>query len=270
MDLGISGKTVLVTGSSRGTGEAIAHGFAAEGAHVLVHGLALDDAEPVAAAIAEAGGKATAIGGDITTESGSETAADDALAAAEGRIDILVNNYGTGERGFWFDAKTGSDAWIDVYQKNVLSAMRMIRKLTPQMKARGWGRIVQLGTIGSTMPNARMPHYYASKGALANMTVSLMLELAETGITVNTVSPGLIKTREVEAMYRKQAAERGWGDDWSEIERHVMHEFMGNPTGRIALTSEVADLVIFLASDRAAMINGTNIRIDGGGARMVS
>ncbi len=270
MDLGIAGKTVLVTGSSRGTGEAIAQGFAAEGAHILVHGLARGDAEPVAAALNEAGHKASAIGGDITTEAGAAAAAEDALAAAAGRIDILINNYGTGERGFWFDERTDSNAWIDVYQKNVLSAMRMIRTLTPQMKMRGWGRIIQLGTIGSTMPNARMPHYYASKGALANMTVSLMLELAETGITVNTVSPGLIKTREVEAMYRKIAAERDWGDDWREIERHVMREFMGNPTGRIALTSEVADLVLFLASDRAAMINGMNIRIDGGGARMVS
>ena len=269
MDMGLKGKTALVTGSSRGTGEAIAKSLAAEGAEVIVHGLESGDPDRVANEIAEAGGAVHAVYGDITTDTGSdETAA--AVQGTVGSIDILVNNYGTGERGFWFDDKTDSDAWISVYQKNVLSAARMVRRFTPAMKEKGWGRIIQLGTVGSTMPNARMPHYYASKGALANMTVSLMLELAETGITVNTVSPGLIKTREVEAMYRKMAAEKGWGDDWHDIERHIMREFMSNPTGRIALTSEVADLVVFLASEHAAMINGMNIRIDGGGSRLVS
>lgn len=269
MDMGLKGKTALVTGSSRGTGEAIAKGLAAEGTEVLVHGLEPGDPDRVAGEIADAGGTVHAICGDITTDTGSdETAA--AVREAVGSIDILVNNYGTGERGFWFDEKTDSDAWISVYQKNVLSAARMVRQFAPAMKEEGWGRIIQLGTVGSTMPNSRMPHYYASKGAMANMTVSLMLELAETGITVNTVSPGLIKTREVEAMYRKMAAEKGWGDDWHDIERHIMQEFMSNPTGRIALTSEVADLVVFLASEHAAMINGMNIRIDGGGSRLVS
>jgi len=134
---------------------------------------------------------------------------------------------------------------------------------------RGWGRVIQLGTIGSTQPNARMPHYYASKGALANLTVSLMLELANTGITVNTISPGLIKTREVEEMYRRRAQKMGWGDDWDVIERHIMEEF-GNPSGRIARTEEVGDLVAFIASTRSHMINGMNIRIDGGGMRIVN
>lgn len=271
MDLQLAGKTVLVTGSSRGTGEGIAKVLAREGALVIVHGMhpgnGEDDAGRVAAEITAAGGKAQAVIGDLATDAGAQAAVKAALAT--GPIDVLVNNYGTADRGMWFDESTGADAWIAVYEKNVLSAARMIRLIAPQMKARGWGRIIQLGTIGSTQPNARMPHYYASKGALANLTVSLMLELAGTGITVNTISPGLIKTREVEAMYRKRAASQGWGDDWDAIEAHIMDEF-GNPCGRIARTEEVGDLVAFIASTRSAMINGMNIRIDGGGMRIVN
>lgn len=271
MDLQLSGKTALVTGSSRGTGEGIAKVLAREGATVIVHGMkpasGQDDAGRVASEINHAGGKAHAVTGDLTTDAGAEHTAKAALAL--GPVDILINNYGTADRGFWLDAATGTQAWIDAYQKNVLSAARMIRLLVPQMKARGWGRVIQLGTIGSTQPNARMPHYYASKGALANLTVSLMLELANTGITVNTISPGLIKTREVEEMYRRRAQKMGWGDDWDVIESHIMEEF-GNPSGRIAGTEEVGDLVAFIASTRSHMINGMNIRIDGGGMRIVN
>ncbi|HEX4891402.1 MAG TPA: SDR family oxidoreductase [Alphaproteobacteria bacterium] len=268
MDLQLAGKTAIVTGSSRGTGEGIARVLAREGATVIVHGMkpgnGEDDAERVARDIIRSGGKAIAVTGDLTTDEGAEH-----VAQAIGAVDILVNNYGTADRGFWLDATTGTAAWIDAYQKNVLSAARMIRLLVPPMKVRGWGRVIQLGTIGSTQPNARMPHYYASKGALANLTVSLMLELANTGITVNTISPGLIKTREVEEMYRRRAQKQGWGDDWDVIERHIMEEF-GNPSGRIARTEEVGDLVAFIASTRSAMINGMNIRIDGGGMRIVN
>ena len=268
MDLQLTGKTALVTGSSRGTGEGIAKVLAREGATVIVHGMKPgngdDDAERVANDIINTGGKAIPVTGDLTTDAGAEN-----VAQAIGAVDILINNYGTADRGFWLDATTGTDAWIDAYQKNVLSAARMIRLLVPQMKVRGWGRVIQLGTIGSTQPNARMPHYYASKGALANLTVSLMLELANTGITVNTISPGLIKTREVEEMYRRRAQKMGWGDDWDVIERHIMEEF-GNPSGRIARTEEVGDLVAFIASTRSHMINGMNIRIDGGGMRIVN
>ncbi len=133
------------------------------------------------------------------------------------------------------------------------------------MIANGWGRIVNLGTIGSTQPNARMPAYYAAKGALANLTVSLAKELAGSGVTANLVSPGLIRTAEVEAQYRTIARRKGWGDKWEEIEAAIQREGGATPVGRMATRQEVADVVAFLASPRAAMIDGHNIRIDGGG-----
>ncbi|MFK7915768.1 MAG: SDR family NAD(P)-dependent oxidoreductase, partial [Pseudomonadales bacterium] len=124
-----------------------------------------------------------------------------------------------------------------------------------------WGRIINLGTVGSTSPNARMPHYYSAKGALATMNASLAKELAGTGVRVNLVSPGLIATPEVQAAYIAKGKKQGWGDTWEAVEPHVAKDI---PIGRISRREEIADLVCFLASPRADAIHGQNIRIDGG------
>lgn len=266
MDLGLKGKCAVVTGAYRGTGRHIALTLAAEGAHVLVHGFDLAAAEVVAQEIRSSGGAATAIAGDITTDAGSE----ETLAAIRtaGGADILINNYGVAEAGSW----TGSDSadWLDAYQKNVLSAVRLSRGLMDDMKMRGWGRIVMLGTIGSTEPAARMPHYYASKGALATLTISLAKELASTGITVNLVSPGLIKTPEVEANFLARGKAKGWGATWAEIEPHVLKHFMDNLTGHVTLPEEVADIVAFIASPRSGALTAFNMRVDGGATALVT
>ena len=262
MDLQIRGKTALVTGSNRGTGEVIAKTLAEEGVRVAVHSLEEGASIPIAADIENA----VAVWGDITQEAGATQTVEQTLEKLGG-VDILINNYGTATRGFWTTSKEAD--WIDVYQKNVLSAMYMIQQLTPQMKESKWGRVIQLGTIGSQQPNAIMPHYYASKGALANTTVSLALELKKTGITVNTVSPGLIHTEELEMGYRKKAKKKGWGEQWEEIVDKIVEKEFPNPVGRIATREEVADLVVFLCSPRAAYINGENINVDGGAIRNV-
>ena len=261
MDLGLEGKVALVTGSYRGTGSGIAETLAREGAAVLVHGFEAGQADPLVERLRGEGLDAGAVVGDIATEEGGEVVADQALEKA-GRVDVLVNNYGVAEGGSWLD--TPSEEWIGIYHKNVLSGVRLVRALTPGMRDRGWGRVIWLGTIGSTRPAARMPHYYASKAVLPNLCVSLAKELAGSGITVNIVSPGLIATAEVKASFMRRAEKKGWGDDWEVVQRQALKEMFDNPTQRIAEVAEVADLVAFLASERSAYINASNLRIDGG------
>lgn len=263
MDLELSGRRALVTGSWRGTGAVIAAALAAEGAQVVLHGFEAGQADPVSAELTEAGHAVTVAVGDLTADDGAA-----AVAEAAGAVDILVNNYGVAERGDW--SGSDSDAWLDMYQRNVLSAVRLARSLSPGMAARGWGRIVNLGTIGSTRPNARMPHYYSAKGALAAMTVSLAKELGPRGITVNLVSPGLIRTPEVEDAYTRKARRKGLPEDWASVEAMIVAEAMDNPLGRIATREEVADLVCFLCSARAGFISAQNVRIDGGAVDIVS
>jgi 3-oxoacyl-[acyl-carrier protein] reductase len=259
MDLQLTGKVALVTGSHRGTGFAIATRLAAEGATVLVHGFT---AEQAGSACAELAG-GIPVAGNITTDAGAKALFE--ACRAEAPVDILVNNYGTAAAGRWESASSAD--WLDQYQHNVLSAQRLIRHFLPEMKARNWGRIVNLGTVGSTRPNARMPHYYAAKGALANLTIGLAREVAGTGIRVNLVSPGLILTPEVQQQQLARGRRHGWGDRWEDVEPHVARDI---PIGRIVRREEVAALVTFLVSPLADAIHGQNIRIDGGALGVVS
>lgn len=252
MDLDMSGSTALVTGSYRGTGLIIARMLLDEGASVCVHGLSPGQAE---AAVAELGG-GRPVTGDIRTEAGSA----ELIEALGGETpDILVNNYGAAERGRWEESDT--DDWLAAYQLNVLSAARLIRHVLPAMRQMPRARIINLGTVGSTRPNAANPQYYAAKGALATMTVSLAKAVAGSNIRVNLVSPGLILTPEVQAAYLETGRRKGWGSTWEEVEPHVARDI---PIGRIVTREEVAALVVFLASRAADGIHGQNIRVDGG------
>ena len=247
MELGLSGRVAFVSGSHRGTGEGIAHVLAREGAHVLVHGAAEGEPERVVAEIRAAGGRADGVAGDLTHDAGAAQAIAQARAAAA-QIDVLVNNYGAAEGPGFFEG--GSDDWLLSYQKNVLSGVRLARAFAPEMRARGFGRIVFVGTIGTARPAARWPHYYAAKGALPVLVVSLAKELARTGVTVNLVSPGLIATAEVRARFSDE-------------------RLRDNPSAAVCTPEDVGRLVAFLASPGAASINAANLRIDGGSADCV-
>ena len=175
-----------------------------------------------------------------------------------------MNNYGAPGGGGWEDGS--ADEWMSMYETNVLSGVRLARGLAFGMKARGFGRVVFLGTVGIARPRAQTPGYYAAKAALTATTVSLAKELAGSGVTVNLVSPGLVATPEVRALLERRARKRGWDGSFEEIEARAASDFLPTPSGRIARPDEVGALVAFLCSPWAASINASEIRIDGGAA----
>ena len=267
MDIGLAGKVALVSGAYRGTGAGIARMLAAEGATVLVHGFDAGQPDAVVQAIVDAGHAAHGVVGDLRTDSGAERVVDECLAAA-GRVDILVNNYGLAEGGTWFDDTSAS--WFDVFDKNVVTGVRLVQRLAPAMRERGWGRIVFLATVGATRPGNRNPQYYTAKSALPGLTVSLAKELAGSGVTVNTVSPGVIATDEIRASFTARAAERGLPTDWPSVERFILETAMPNPSGRVPTPDDIGRVVAFVAGEVGWHLNGAHIRVDGGAADAVT
>ncbi|MBN6150779.1 SDR family NAD(P)-dependent oxidoreductase [Xanthomonas sp. AmX2] len=266
MDLDLDGKTALVTGSSKGIGEAIARKLAAENAVVVVHGRDQALAERVANDIVVQGGRAHAVSGDLTDADQAQRLAADAQRLV-GPIDILVNNAGGsgGARDSW--ATTRADAWAGAYDRNVLAALRITTWLLPGMQRARWGRVINISSLAATMPPAFAPDYSACKAAMNAMTASMAKAVAGDGITVNAVSPGTIHSATLDARFRQAAAERGVADEdapWAQIEQAMLPLFAQVPLGRVGRLDEVSAAVAFLASAVAGYITGINLRVDGG------
>jgi NAD(P)-dependent dehydrogenase (short-subunit alcohol dehydrogenase family) len=266
MDLQLAGKTALVTGSSKGIGEAIARKLALEQATVIVHGRDRALTERVAADIVAHGGRAFAVLGDLTDDDAVQRLIDDAQRLA-GRIDIVVNNAGGSgaTKDSWATTQPGT--WASAYDRNVLAALRVTTRLLPAMRQAQWGRVINISSLAATMPPAAGPDYSACKAAINAMTASLAKEVAADGVTVNAVSPGTIHSATLDSRFREVAAERGLANSdaaWEAIERAVLPLFAQVPVGRVGRLDEIADAIAFLVSPLAGYITGTNLRVDGG------
>ncbi len=266
MDLLLRDRAVLITGAAGDIGRGIARTFLHEGATVILHGLDQAQIEPVAEALRPFG-RVFAVAGDLSSDESTRRVADEACGCI-GRVEILVNNAAIFTHGSWLD-DTPADM-LRMYDVNVVGAARLIQHLVPQMRERHWGRIIQLASGDAAEPLAFMSAYAATKAALVNLTVGLSKSLANTGITVNTVSPGIIATDGVKQFYLGLAARFGWGSDWGVIEHHILTEVLPNPTGKLGTVEEVADLIAFLASPRSGYINAANLRIDGGSSHAIN
>lgn len=252
MDLGLAGRTALITGSYRGTGAGIAAVLASEGAHVVVHGFESGQPDDVVAEITAAGGSASALIADITGD-----ITDD---GAYGPVDVLVNNYGTPKGSTW----ESMDTWQDEWNVNVLTGVRVAQACIPGMRDRSWGRVIFLGTVGTQKPGRRNAGYYGAKTALPTIVRTLAMELRGTGVTANLVSPGMIATSEVQDMVTRRATRDGQGDTWADAERWALENSMPNLTERIPEPSDIGRVVAFVASEAAWHINGADIAVDGG------
>ena len=242
-----AGRVAIVTGAGRGMGWAVAARLAAGGAKLVVNDVDADSAERAAGALQESGAEALATPGDVTS---SADVAGMVAGALEhfGRIHVLVNNAGVLRPTPVFDIE--EEEWDMVVNGNLKSTYLCSRAVLPAMRDQGWGRIVNFSsTAGKNVSTVGGAHYTASKAAILGFTRHLAKEEAAHGITVNAVCPGLIDTEMVRSTISK--------------ERTAAYA-SSFPIARLGEPHEVAELVAFLASDKAAYITGASLDINGG------
>jgi 3-oxoacyl-[acyl-carrier protein] reductase len=241
----LTGKVAIVTGGSRGIGKAIAGTLAARGATVVLADVLGEEAARTAAAIAAAGGRASATALDVTKPEMVQAAVDRVLQE-HGRIDVLVNNAGVARDNLLMRMKR--EEWEAVLSINLTGAFTCAQAvLRPMMRQRA-GRIVSISSVVGQMGNAGQANYAASKAGLIGFTKALAREVAGRNITVNAVAPGLIDTDMTRALTES-----------------VRNEWAAKvPLGRLGSPDDVAWTVAFLASDEASYITGQVIAVNGG------
>jgi 3-oxoacyl-[acyl-carrier protein] reductase len=255
LDLGLNGKVAIITGGSDGLGRAAADKLAAEGAHVAVCARRREHLEQAADEIRKAtGGQVLARVADVSRAADCERFVD-AVVAAWGGVDILLNNAGTSAAAGFEKVDDGS--WQADWDLKVMGAVRMSRLVLPHMKKRGGGRIVNITTVGGKAPRPRALPTSVTRAAGINLTKSLANEYAADNIRVNTICIGLVRSAQI--------SRRAKGD----LDAHYAELGKTVPLGRVAHASEFADLFAFLVSERATYITGASINFDGGSGMVV-
>lgn len=257
MKLGLEGKHALVCAASKGIGRACAEALAAEGARVAI--CARDEeglTEAVHAIGKSTGNEPLSIRADLTA-AGDIDALFSEIARAFGTLHILVTNAGGPPPGNF--SETSDADWQKAFELTFQGATRCIRHALPWMVGQGSGRIIQLASFSVKQPIDSLIRSNAMRSAAVAMGKTLSREVAESGVTVNTVCPGYVLTDRLRALFEKRARDNGMTVD------DVMAAGLAEiPAGRFGKAEEIAALVAFLASDRAAYITGTTIQVDGG------
>lgn len=261
MDLGLAGKNALVMGASRGLGAAIAKSLAMEGVSVLAAARGTECiTEWVATLPADRRAAVTPVHFDLSDLASVETLARQAEAA--GGVDILLNNSGGPAPASAEDARRVD--WLAQFEAMAANIMHLTQALLPGMKARKWGRVITIASSGVEQPIANLAISNGVRAAVVGWSKTLAGEVASHGITVNVVAPGRIGTERVASL--DESAARRSGKPVEDIARQSAASI---PVGRYGRPEEFADVVTFLASERASYVNGSLIRIDGGMIRSV-
>jgi len=252
-------KTAVVTGSSSGIGLGIARALAGQGMNIVLNGIESEEqVEEMRARIANE------FGVDVTYDRANlmnPAGVSELMTGAEaryGRVDVLVNN-----AGIQFVSpieEFPDDKWQAILNLNLSAAFYAIKAVVPGMKARGWGRIINIASAHGLVASPYKSAYVAAKHGLLGLTKTVALEMAEQGITVNAICPGYVWTPLVEKQVPDTARARGLTEE--QVKRDVL--LAAQPTKKFATVEEIGALAAFLCSDNAASITGTALPVDGG------
>jgi NAD(P)-dependent dehydrogenase (short-subunit alcohol dehydrogenase family) len=264
VNIDLSGRKAIVTGSTAGIGRATAEGLAAAGAAVVVSGRGAERVNEAVRQMKAAYPKSeiSGIAADLATAEGAE-----AVFALAPDADILVNNVGT---AFLRDfADITDENWLSLFQLNVMSGVRMSRHYLPRMVKKGWGRVVFVSSESAVNIPKEMIDYGMTKTAQLAISRGLAESVAGTGVTVNAVLPGPTRSELLGNWMAKTAAEHGITQE--EAEQAFLKS--ARPTsliGRLATTAEVANMIVYTCSDQASATTGAALRVDGGVVRFVA
>ena len=256
MDLGLAGKRAVVTGASKGIGLAVAQTLAAEGVHVVAD--RAKSSEELKQLVAS--GHASDVQIDLASPTGPSQLIQTALDG--GPIDILINNAGAVTPRTGGSASVTDEQWANSLNLTLMAAVRTARTALPGMIEAGRGSIVNTASVNASLPDPLVIDYSAAKAALVNFSKALSKEVGPNGIRVNTVSPGPVATDlwlGNEGVASTLSSTLG-----GEPTDYQAEAVRGTATGRFTTPQEVADLIVFLASDRSANITGTDYIVDGG------
>lgn len=244
----LDGKVALVTGASKGIGEAMARGLAAYGAQVVVSSRKQEAVDEVAASIRAAGGDAVGIAANIGKMPDTHDIVDKTIAHYGG-IDIIINN-AAANPAFGPIENTDERAFNKIMDVNVKGPFELCKRALPTLQARGGGSIINISSIGGIKPEAMIGMYSTSKAALINLSQGMAQDWGKYNIRVNVVCPGLIKTKFSEALWTNEKMSQQF------IQRV--------PLGRLGESEDLAGIAIFLASPAAAYVTGGVYLVDGG------